>query len=155
MRLFNIISIAFILLLLISCKDKIESKVGFQEKPKQEVENESGEKFEKLDVSELNMKLVKSEEQFTPEAIMKMYYPHEVEGAEGNEQISIHRKQISKTEVEMILTHENMLDDSMNGEKYVLRLKKVGDRWVAASLKKNWKCWEGRGQNSWGISNCN
>lgn len=142
------------LVLFSACKDKVESKVGFKEKVKQEEINNSGEKFETLDFSEFNAKLIKNEAILSPKAIMKLFYPTEVEGAEGNEQILMSQNEISKNEVELTLIHENMLDDSLNGLKYIMRLKRVGDKWITVSINKNWKCWDGRGHTYWGIEKC-
>ncbi len=149
--------IALLLLLLVSllaCKENLESKTGFQtsEKPKNLLDSE--EKFETIDFSMLNMELIKRKDDPSPESIMKMYYPNQVEEGEGKEKISVTRNVISEKGVEVKLIHENLMDDSLNGVKHILRVKRVGARWMIVSLKKNWKCWEGRGHAYWGIEKC-
>jgi hypothetical protein len=156
MKLYNT-HIAFLLLLivlLLSCKENHESKTGFQTIEKPENLLDSEEKFESLDFSKLNMELIKRKDDPSPEDIMKSHYPNQVEGEEGNEQISIITNVISEKSVEVKLIHENLLDDSLNGVKHILRVKRVGARWMIVSLKKNWKCWEGRGHTNWGIEKC-
>ncbi len=85
---------------------------------------------------------------------MRMYYPYKVETSEGNEIITMHTTRLNKENVEVILIHDNFLNDSVKGEKYVLYLKNIDSKWIVISLKKNWKCRDGRGHKDWGIGLC-
>ena len=73
---------------------------------------------------------------------------------EGKEEITITTKNISSNRVEVTLIHDNLLDDSMRGKKFVMVLNKKGRKWMVSSIKKNWRCWINRGHENWGIENC-
>lgn len=115
----------------------------------------NNEKTQELDFEELNNKLANENENLSAQEVMKIYYPHRVETTEGHEKITISEKVINNGNTVVILIHDNLLDDSVKGEKYQLELKKISNRWVVVSIKKNWKCWKNRGQINWGIDNCN
>ncbi|MCH7974716.1 MAG: hypothetical protein IH949_12690 [Bacteroidetes bacterium] len=139
--------------LLFSCNQ--ESKI---ESPDELISKQVGakntEEYKELDITEINKKITNSVEKLTPEVIMRMYYPYKVETSEGNEIITMHTTRLNKENVEVILIHDNFLDDSVKGEKYVLYLKNIDSKWIVISLKKNWKCRDGRGHKDWGIGLC-
>ena len=87
--------------------------------------------------------------------IMRLYYPISVESGEGNEIIQTTETTLENGNIVVTLIHDNLLDDSVKGVKYLLELKKVTDKWTVISLKKNWKCWNDRGHTDWGIEFCN
>lgn len=121
-------------------------------------ENESkseGEKFEEVDPSELNQLLAEKEEELSAQEVMKLFYPYEPESEEeGNETIEITETTSDNGNTIVTLIHDGLMDDSLMGEKYIMELTKVGNKWKALSIKKNWKCWEGRGHTDWGIDSC-
>jgi len=110
------------------------------------------EKFENVNISDLNTKLSQITKNLTPKDIMKVFYPYEVESGEGNEKITISEKTLNDDVVVVELIHDNLLDDSVKGEKYLMELKKQENSWKVVSLKKNWKCW--RGNADWGTESC-
>ncbi len=120
---------------------------------KASISSDSIEEFKIIDVSKLNAELSQKTTIISPKDIMKMYYPY-VPGREGNQEIIISDKTLSSGNVEVTLIHDNMLDDSMKGAKYIMELKKLDDNWTVLSLKKNWKCWADRGHTNWGIKLC-
>ncbi len=113
------------------------------------------EEYEELDITEINKKIAESVGILTPEEIMRMYYPYKVETNEGNEIITMNTTMLNKENIEVVLIHDNFLDDSVKGVKYVMCLKNIDSGWKVISLKKNWKCRDGRGHTDWGIELCN
>ncbi len=122
--------------------------------PKQ-VDTKNTEEYEELDITEINKKIAESVGILTPEEIMRMYYPYKVETNEGNEIITMNTTMLNKENIEVVLIHDNFLDDSVKGVKYVMCLKNIDSGWKVISLKKNWKCRDGRGHTDWGIELCN
>ena len=127
---------------------------GSTQDPVRVKETGSPEKYSSIDVSQLNQDIAGSSTELTPKAIMEMFYPNKVETGEGNERIDIQEESLGNGIQRVTLVHENMMDDSLNGEKYVMLLSKQGDRWSVISLEKNWKCQEDRGHTTWGIEPC-
>ncbi len=111
-------------------------------------------KFEKLDFSAINTEIAGIEKALTPKEIMKIYYPAEVEGEEGNQLITLKERALDNGNIEVILIHDNQLDDAIQGTKYHMELTKQDDKWKVISLKNNWKCWEGRGHTDWSAEYC-
>ena len=110
--------------------------------------------FKEVDFSELNKEIAGIEKALTPKEIMKIYYPAEVEGEEGNQLITLKERTLDDGNVEVVLIHDNQLDDSVQGHKYHMELTKKEDKWTVVSLKNNWKCWEGRGHTDWSVEYC-
>jgi len=108
--------------------------------------------YEVIDVKAFNQKIAPVDG--TAKDIMRMYYPAKVDGEEGNQIITVKERNLENGEVEVQLIHDNMLDDSVRGQKYLMVLKKEGNRWQVLSLKKNWRCWKGRGHEDWEIEPC-
>ena len=112
------------------------------------------EKFLALDIADINKQLLSIEENLSPKGIMKLYYPKE-KTSEGNEQINVSEKTLDNEEIEVQLIHSNMMDDSINSEKYIMLLQKIEHKLAVISIKKNWKCSKNRGHQYWGIESCN
>jgi len=116
--------------------------------------NTTYEKFEMINADELNQILAKESKNLTAQEVMKLYYPKKVETGEGNEKIEISENILDNGNTVVILIHDNLLDDSVKGEKHLIELKKTNDKWKVVSIKKNWKCWNDRGHTDWGIELC-
>lgn len=110
------------------------------------------EKFKQVNFYELNQKISQSTEALSSKDVMKLYYPKEDE--EGKEKITMEEQILSNGNVEVVLIHDNQSDDSVRGSKYVLELEKQENQWIVVSLKRNWRCWDGRGHTGWGIELC-
>ena len=115
---------------------------------------EINEEFIRIDATELNFQLTQITTSMSAKEVMKLYYAQEVESKEGNEKITIQEKTLETGNTLVTLIHDNFMDDSLKGEKHVMELQKENNKWRIVSLKKNWKCWEGRGHTDWGIENC-
>ena len=118
-------------------------------------EAEAGrEEFEVINTDEINRVLWEGTENLSAVEVMKLYYPHEVETGEGNEKITTSETTLDNGNTEITLIHDNRPDDSVQGEKYVMELKESNGNREVVSLKKNWKCREGRGHRDWGTELC-
>ncbi len=113
------------------------------------------EKFEKLNSEEINKKLEGKSENLSAQDVMKLYYPNKLEETEeGNEKIEISEKKLENGNSLVTLIHDNFLDDSQGGQKYIMELKNTNDKWKIISIKTNWRCYNGRGHTDWGIEVC-
>ena len=142
---------------LISCnrktdKENIEIQLSEEKQTIQIIA--ANEKFEIINADELNKMLVKESENLTAQEVMRLYYPKKVEAGEGNEKIEILENVLDNGNTIVILIHDNLLDDSVKGEKHLIELEKTNDKWKAVSIKKNWKCWNDRGHTDWGTGLC-
>ncbi len=59
------------------------------------------------------------------------------------------------TVLDVTVTDDGLMDDSVRGEKRVYKLE-VGSNgvWKVVSGSKTWRCWEGRGHTGWGTKPC-
>lgn len=112
------------------------------------------EEFETLNSGNLNKLLAEKDENLSAQDVIKLYYPEEVEIGEGNEKIEISEKKLENGNTLVTLIHNNLLDDSLKGEKYIMELNSTNDKWNVISIKKNWKCRLGRGHTDWGVKLC-
>ena len=153
----KIIIIILLTMTLISCNRKTDKKnIEIQlSEEKQTIQIiAANEKFEIINADELNKMLVKESENLTAQEAMRLYYPKKVEAGEGNEKIEILENVLDNGNTIVILIHDNLLDDSVKGEKHLIELEKTNDKWKAVSIKKNWKCWNDRGHTDWGTGLC-
>ncbi len=144
-------------MILISCNQKTDKKnmeIPLSEEKQNIQINAIYEKFENINTDEINQMLAKKSEDLTAQEVMKLYYPIKVDTGEGNEKIEISEHILDNGNTIVILIHDNLLDDSVKGEKYLMELIKTNDKWKVVSLKKNWKCWNDRGHSDWGIELC-
>lgn len=144
---------------LVSCDQKTDkSEQNTQSLKDRDDRNIKGgtkkEKFQTVNAYEINSLLKDNKESFSAQEVMELFYPKKIQANEGNEKIEVTEKELTNGNVIVTLVHDNLLDDSLRGEKYIMELKKVGDKWRVVSIKKNWKCWEGRGHIDWAIELC-
>lgn len=149
----------FTVLLIISCnsvENPEKENIPASETPQEEEVEVAPEVelFERLDILGINQRISEAEEPLSPSQIMKMYYPTEEESSEGKESVDIKENVLEHEEMEVVLIHDYQMDDSVKGAKYIMVLKKQGEDWKVVSLKKNWKCYKGRGHTFWGIDTC-
>ena len=155
------ITIALLLTItLLSCNQKSDKTNKTIELPdkKENIQintTDENEKFKTLNSDEINHLLKGKSENISAQDVMKLYYPKKVETAEGNEKIEISEKKLENGNALVTLIHDNLLDDSVRGEKCIMELKRTTNKWIVISIKKNWKCWNGRGHTDWGINLCN
>ena len=110
------------------------------------------ESFKTIDTKAFNEKIASRTDIKTPEELIKIYYDYPAN--EGNPKLTVNSKELSDKSVEITLIHEGLEDDSQSGEKIVMTAKLTGQTWTVIEIKKNWKCWDGRGHTSWGTTPC-
>ena len=141
---------------LISCNQKAnKNNSSAQESETQMKADQGNEAFQTLETNEINSMLATKTENLTPKDVMELYYPAKAETGEGNEKIDIMEKNLDNGNVLVTLIHDNMMDDSVKGKKYVMELKKNNSNWKVLSIKYNWICWKDRGNTDWGTKLCN
>ncbi len=146
---------SLLILALWACQpqEKETDQTATEETTKSEEPAKPKEDVQYVDVSKFNQELASMSEALSPEAIMKKYYPHEA-GEEGNESVNINQTQLDNGNTEVTLIHDNMLDDAVKATKLVMELEPKGDQFTVASLKKSFKCRQGRGHADWGAAPC-
>ncbi len=113
--------------------------------------------YKTIDVSKFKKKLSQQTEALTAKEVMRLYYPIRIEeNSEGNATIEVTERKLNNGNTEVTLVHDNMLDDSIKSEKCLMELKKSQNKsqWEVVSLKKSWKCNQGRGQQDWAAKYC-
>lgn len=134
--------------------DALEEEVEEQEEttiyPSSEDEN-----FKYLVSGYFNMHLDTLTEQLSSKEVMRLFKPHEEEESdEGNQKETIEEKVLPNGNTLVTLTRNNLMDDSMKAEQYLMELEKVDGKWTVVYVKTNWKCRTGRGHTDWGIELC-
>lgn len=110
------------------------------------------ESFKTLDNKLFNEIIAKRTDIKTPEELIKIYYNYPT--SEGNSKFAIYTENLSNNSVKITLIHEGIEDDSISGEKIIMTARLTGQKWIVLEIKKNWKCWDGRGHRNWGTSLC-
>lgn len=110
------------------------------------------ESFQELDPKTFNEEITGRTDIKTPEDLVRVYYDYP-EGEGSQPTITVENLQDNTFEITCIL--EGLEDDSQSGEKTILRAKLNGQTWSLLQIKRNWKCWTGRGHTSWGTETCN
>ncbi len=114
------------------------------------------ESFEELDPSAFNESIKEARYITNAGAFMELYYPNKVApNAEGNESIDITPTDLKNGYHKVLMIHDRMLDDSQRGIKLIMIAKEDKGLWQVVMVKKNWRCWKGRGHEDWGTENCN
>jgi hypothetical protein len=90
----------------------------------------------------------------TPEEIMEMYCPHEVNPG-GKEEITMTKQDLDDGNIKVTLIDDNMEDDSRKTSKIEITMEPIGVAWKVLKIEKQWKCYEARGHTDWGIQSCN
>ena len=111
------------------------------------------ESFDNIDLIKFNNSIATRTDIETAEELIMLYYGYSEN--EGIPKISIETKELKSGKFQMTLIHDKMKDDSMRAVKIVMTVKQKGQSWAVLEIKKNWKCWEGRGHTNWGTEYCN
>lgn len=112
------------------------------------------ETFEIVNTDELTKTLKKIKANLSAQDVMRLYYPTSVNTQEGYETLEITEAIEPNGNITVTLIHDNLLDDSAKGVKYVMVLKNQHKQWQIISLKRNWKCQKDRGHSYWGVKWC-
>lgn len=111
-----------------------------------------GESFMYLETSDFNRKIENRNNIETPEALITLFYNYPEN--EGKPNLTITTKKLDSNKFEITLIHDHLQDDSQSAVKYVMFAEKNGEIWKAIEVKSNWKCYPGRGHETWGTTNC-
>jgi len=136
-----------------SCKEATNKNTTPTSEPEIVVEN--GESFNVVDVAtiaQLNQKIV-DQNLKTGEEIMRAYNS-EKSADEGNYTYTVTEKNVDEKTLEVTLIEDGILDDSVAGQKVVMTLKKTNGTFKVVLIKKNYKCWQGRGHQNWSAELC-
>ena len=112
------------------------------------------ESFENVDSTEFNNSIAARTDIETAQELITLYYGYPEE-SEGETNISIEAKELGSGKIQVTLVHDKLKDDSLQALKIVMIAKQKGQSWTVLEIKKNWKCWEGRGNTNWGTEYCN
>lgn len=112
-----------------------------------------GESFDNMDTEMINKDIVGNTNIKSPEELITIYYNYS--SSEGKPNLKIEKKEIKKNVFEIILIHDNQQDDSQKAEKVIMIAQKIGKMWSVKKIRRNWKCYDGRGHTDWGTEACN
>ena len=87
------------------------------------------------------------------EQLISLYYNYPEK--EGAPHITINIKKITGNTLEITMIHDNQEDDSQRAIKIIMIAQHLNRKWKVLEIKKNWKCWNGRGHTNWGTKYCN
>src|SRR5688572_14414355 len=111
------------------------------------------ESFEDVDPRDFNETIATRTDIKSPEELIKIYYDYPPN--EGTPKLAVNAVTLSEHKYEITLIHSGLEDDSQSGTKVVMVAELKGSTWRVETIKKNWKCWEGRGHTDWGTAYCN
>src|SRR5690606_37368312 len=106
------------------------------------------ESFEELDTEKFNIEMASRNDIKTPEELITIFYNYPKN--EAKPKLSISKTEIDKNIFEITLIHDNQEDDSQKAEKIIMTAEKIGTKWYAKKIIRNWKCYSGRGHTDWG-----
>lgn len=112
-----------------------------------------GESFMKIDTEKFNTDIAENTNIKSPEELITIFYNYP--NSEGKPNLRITTRKLKENVFEVTLIHDNQQDDSQKAEKIVMIAKKIGNKWNADKISKNWKCYNGRGHTDWGTEYCN
>ena len=85
--------------------------------------------------------------------MITLYYNWPI--SEGKPNLEISKLKFENNLFEITMIHDHLEDDSQKAEKIVMVARKLGNKWKVEEIKRNWKCYDDRGETDWGISSCN
>lgn len=130
---------------------------GIQKTPSlKETENKPEvEHFKFLEIGFFNRHLSTTNEELTGKEVMQLFTSQdEEEVMEGNQTETIREDILTNGNTQVTLVRDDLMDDSMKAEQYIMELEKTEGSWYVVHVKTNWKCREGRGHTDWGIELC-
>lgn len=89
----------------------------------------------------------------SPKEVMMAYY--NVDEIYSPANFTIDTKVLSADRFEVTLIETGMQDDSVEGQKVVMTVRKTATGWFVEEIKHNHRCWDERGHTNWGIQKCN
>ena len=111
------------------------------------------EKFEFVDPMEFNEKIANRKDIKNGEELIKVFYNYPQN--EGIPNLAIESKKLGQDRFEITLIHDGLEDDSQRATKIVMTAEHQNETWIVLEVKRNRKCYDGRGHTSWGTEWCN
>ena len=111
------------------------------------------ESFDNIDSTEFNESIATRTDIKTAEELIMLYYGSPE--SEGVPDISIQTMELEFGKIQVTMVHDKLMDDSMRAVKIIMTVEQKDQSWIVLEIKKNWKCWEGRGHTNWGTEYCN
>lgn len=115
--------------------------------------NSCGEAFENMDTEMINKEIAGNNNIKSAEELITIYYNYP--NSESKPDLKIGKREIENDVFEITLIHNNQADDSQKAEKIIMVAKKFGKLWSVKNIRRNWKCYDGRGHTDWGTETCN
>ncbi|MBZ0202456.1 MAG: hypothetical protein K8I03_05515 [Ignavibacteria bacterium] len=110
------------------------------------------EEFVIVDVSKFNKEIEGKTDILGPEEIIILYYNYPPN--ESKPPLEIIVDSLGGNNFKVTLISSKLPDDSQEAEKIVMTLTRNGEMWKVLDIKKNWRCYRGRGHTGWGIDPC-
>lgn len=112
------------------------------------------ESYETVDPSEFNTQIANRRNIQNIDQLIKIYFIKPNAERQEGVTISVDTYKIGENKFSAVLIQNGSGGDSIGGIKVVMTAEKNGDTWTVTDLKRNFKCWEGRGHTSWGTEPC-
>ncbi len=110
------------------------------------------EPFNIIDPTDFNQKIADRTDIPNADELAKVYYNYPPE--EGSPQFDIKSVEITEGTFETTFIHDGMMDDSQRAVKIIITSEQKDGKWEVLKIKKNFKCYEGRGHTDWGTEFC-
>ena len=111
------------------------------------------ENFDSINPTEFNQRISKRTDIKTAKELIEIYYDYPKN--EGVPKLTFKNKIINEELIEITLIHDYQEDDSERAIKIIMTAELKNKKWSVKEIKKNRKCWDGRGHTNWGIELCN
>lgn len=86
------------------------------------------------------------------ESLVRYYYFAEPDEEMPDFKVTANKKHNNQWVAHLVV--EGLMDDSVKGEQILMVAEKKGQQWKVISIKKNWKCYPGRGHQDWTTELC-
>ncbi len=104
------------------------------------------------DITAFNKIIESNKEIKSAREVMIMYYNFLYSETDGK--YTITEEELPRNRFMVVLIRDDIGDDSMQGEKFVMIVKHEESKWKVVTINRNWKCYPRRGHTSWGTEPC-
>jgi len=111
------------------------------------------ESFKKINPESFNKKIANRTDIESPEKLISLY--SNIPSSESAKNRSVEITELDNDNFQITLIYKGLGDDSQSSEKIVMLAARNANKWTVLEIKKNWKCWKGRGHTNWGTGLCN
>lgn len=111
------------------------------------------EDFKIIDPSQFNQSIANRTDINSAKQLVKVYYNYP--NKEGEPNLFISEEKLENGNIRVTLIHDAQEDDSQRATKIILTTRFTNNQWYVLDIKRNHKCWDGRGHTDWGTEWCN